>query len=326
MKTNNNYWAEREASEQRWIAANLKTDADFNRQMQVYYDKASRQIADRIDSEFAKYADYSHKSLSGARLAVASEDVKAYEARAKEIVEEAHELYKKKGRPLTFADFSKDVNDRLKLYNVTMRVNRLEMLKSQIGQELTSANLNVNANLLSKLGSDYQAEIARQAGILGQAERLTTNQDIIKILMERNGDYTFSNRIWINQDILKSKLDDLLVQATIRGQNPRLIARQLKDQVKEAITNQRYVTERIARTESARIQTKAQLASFNRYGYEYCKWVAEPSACKICAAIDSENDGVYPVKDVPAIPVHPNCRCSIAAYVPDNVNAPMTDD
>ena len=72
------------------------------------------------------------------------------------------------GEPLKYSDFSKDVNDRLKLYNATMRINRLEMLKSKIGQEMLDAHMKVNADLISKLSDDYQSEIKRQAGILGE--------------------------------------------------------------------------------------------------------------------------------------------------------------
>lgn len=141
------------------------------------------------------------------------------------------------------------------------------------------------------------------------------------MLSKREGDYTFSQRIWINQDILKAELDELLTAATIQGQSPLKIARKLRGQVAETVNNHRYVTERIARTESARIQTQAQLDSFHKFDYDYCKWVAEPSACDVCKEISEggrTGRGIYRVDDVPDIPVHPNCRCSIAAYMPDD--------
>ncbi|MBM6773063.1 minor capsid protein [Ligilactobacillus agilis] len=88
--------------------------------------------------------------------------------------------------------------------------------------------------------------------------------------------------------------------------------------ISKEVTNSRYAAERIARTESARVQTQAQLKSFRDYGYKFCKWHAEPSACKICREI-SENDSgygvsVYRVDEVPSLPAHPNCRCAVGAY------------
>ena len=317
IASNSAYWNKREAAERKWIAENLKNDEAFNTRIQTYFDKSLDNIQKDIDSEFAKYAAYSNDSMAGARRAVMTEDVKAYQSEAKQIVDDAQNLYKKKGSPLTYADFSKDVNDRLKLYNATMRINRLEMLKSEIGQEMLDAHMKVNADLISKLRDDYQSEIKRQAGILGETVSKGGYTDLVKLLSQREGDYTFSQRIWINQDILKAKLDELLTAATIQGQSPLKIARKLRGQVAETVNNSRYVTERITRTESARIQTQAQLDSFHKFGYDWCKWGAEPSACDLCKEISEGGEGgkgIYKVDDVPSIPAHPNCRCSIAAH------------
>ncbi|MFT8412305.1 MAG: phage head morphogenesis protein [Schleiferilactobacillus perolens] len=305
--TNDQYWQSRLAAERKWQEQNLADDDAFNKQMQAYFDKATRQINLEINSELSSYAAYSKQSMPAARGDVLSEDVAAYQARAKEIVKDAGELYNKLKRPLTKADFTKEVNDRLRLYNATMRINRLELLKSRLGLEAMDAHLHVTADLADKLGGDYLDEITRQAGILGESVMPTGQADLLKIVMKRTGDYTFSQRIWTNQDILKAKLDDLITQATIMGQNPRKIALQLRGQVADAVNDQRYVTERIARTESARVQFEAQMNSFDKYGYDYVKWIAEPSACTHCQDIAHEgkdNDGVYKTSDVPSIPAH----------------------
>ena len=58
--------------------------------------------------------------------------------------------------------------------------------------------------------------------------------------------------------------------------------------------------------------------SLKRNGYDFCKWYKEPSACHDCALIGNQDNGwgkgIYKVKDVPTIPVHPNCRCAVGAY------------
>lgn len=129
--------------------------------------------------------------------------------------------------------------------------------------------------------------------------------------MPKSSWLNFSKRIWANQDALKARLDASLSAALIQGQNPRKMAQQLRDLVSKEVTNARYATERIARTESARVQTQVQLKSFRDYGYKFCKWHAEPSACRICKEI-AENDsgygvGVYRADEVPRLPAHPNC-------------------
>ena len=53
--------------------------------------------------------------------------------------------------------------------------------------------------------------------------------------------------------------------------------------------------------------------SLKRNGYDFCKWYKEPSACHDCTLIGNQDNGwgkgIYKVKDVPTIPVHPNCEC-----------------
>lgn len=89
------------------------------------------------------------------------------------------------------------------------------------------------------------------------------------------------------------------------------------DQVSDKFSNVRYAAERLARTETARVQFVAQKNSVIDNGYKYVQWFAEAKVCKVCRAIaDQDNDwrsGIYRVKDVPDIPVHPNCMCFIGA-------------
>lgn len=170
-----------------------------------------------------------------------------------------------------------------------------------------------------KLTKDYTDEIIRQAGILGEFKHPTwTSKEVAKIVMAQTGAANFSKRIWANHDALKARLDAALSVALIQGKNPRELSQQLRTLISKEVTNSRYAAERIARTESARVQTQAQLKSFRDYGYKFCKWHAEPSACKICKEI-AENDsgygvGVYRVDEVPSLPAHPNCRCGLGAY------------
>lgn len=147
----------------------------------------------------------------------------------------------------------------------------------------------------------------------------------------------FSKNVWANGDTLKANLDGLLSTAIIRGDNPRELIKYLKPLVKETVLNKRYAAERIARTESARVQYKAQLDSLKNNDYKYCKWYIEPGACKACREIAISNsggnlpEGIYEVDDCPDIPVHPNCRCSIGAWWKDetsysNFDKVITDD
>lgn len=151
----------------------------------------------------------------------------------------------------------------MKIYNATMRINRLEYLKSQVGLHLTEANMNIDNDLEAKLNDSYIKEVKRQAGILGSNLKfnnaIINDDNIAKIVMKQVGGANWSQRLWLNQDALKAALDSALTTGLIAGQSSQAIARNLRDQVRTTIKNHAYVTERLARTETARFSTKHRL-------------------------------------------------------------------
>lgn len=315
---NSKYWDLRSKAEKAWITQNIQNDEEFNIRLKGYYDRAILNINRTIESELSRLSIKENIDINELKQRVKDFDVQEYSIEAKRIVEETDKL-RKQGRNVTYEDFSKEINERLRLYNATMRINRQELLKSLIGLNLIELGANIDVNLRQKLTKDYTDEITRQAGILGEFKHpIWTGKEVAKIVMAQTGSANFSKRIWANQDALKARLDASLSVALIQGQSPRKMAQQLRDLVSKEVTNARYATERIARTESARVQIQAQLKSFRDNGYKFCKWHAEPSACKICKEI-AENDsgygvGVYRVDEVPSLPAHPNCRCGLGAY------------
>ncbi len=154
-----------------------------------------------------------------------------------------------------------------------------------------------------------EAELKRQAGILGKT--ITNNAKTAEAIV--NGSFkgaTFSERIWLHQDLMKADLDKMLQQGLIGGKNARAICKDLeKYLVGEAKTGKKgakYYTERLMRTELARVQTEAQKKSFERDGFTEYEFLANSGCCDICKA----NDGkVFDVKKMlpgeNAAPMHP---------------------
>lgn len=319
--TINNYWRNREREERKWQLQQLKQDGQFNKELERYYNQAINSINKEIDAEFSRLAYRNKTSIAEAKSAVSQADMQAYADEAAKLVEEAR-LRRAAGHKVTYADYSDEVNERMRVYNATMRIDRLELLKSRIGLQMIDAGIKVDASMQAKVADDYVAELKRQAGILGlvaEGDQLWSSKEVAKQIMAQVNGATFSQRIWANQDALKARLDEVISTGILRGDNPREMARRLKRQVRDTVTNHRYVTERIARTESARVQFNAQKTLIKQNGYRYVKWYAEPGACKICREIADADRydlgfGIYPVDEVPSIPAHPNCRCSISAY------------
>ena len=238
------------------MAQNLANDQQTNARLQQYYQRAVDNINKDIDAELARIVDDNGNPVN-AYKPVSKADMEAYQREAKQVVAQADAM-RAKHHHVTYDDFSPEVNQRMKVYNATMRLNRLELLKSRVGVYLTGATAQVDADLQQKLGNDYISELKRQAGIMAVTVRpsMWTEPKVAKVVMAQTGGANFSKRLWANQDALKARLDEVISTGIVQGQSPRKMARKLKSQVKDTVTNHRYVTERIARTESSRVQYK----------------------------------------------------------------------
>lgn len=145
-KNSDEYWKQREADERKWIESNIKNDADFDKIIQKHYDKLVQNINKDISDQYIKYAGREGISLAEAQKAVSLHDVQAFSSEAKEAVARAREIFKKKGS-VAYSDFESGLNQRLRLYNATMRINRLEYLKANLGLELLNTNINIGSEL-----------------------------------------------------------------------------------------------------------------------------------------------------------------------------------
>lgn len=296
MAANSKYWKLRKQQAKDWIKTNLKSDQQMQAWLQDEYKQASNAISAEISREYVAYAKHENIDLSEAMQAVSEEDVAAF-------AQEAAQLTQAR-------DFSDEANARLKLYNATMRINRLEFLKSKIGIEMTKATANAEQKVSQTVQDAYDAEKHRQSVILGEYAKDFAPERTIKDTLKTYNARGFSKSLWQNQDVIVSKVHQAVTLAMTRGLNPRRIAKDLRPEVVTDTTSAAYAAERIARTETAAAQNQAQLDSFEENDVSKVVWIAEPDACDDCAKRD---DKVYTAKRVAAIPVHPNCRCSLAA-------------
>ena len=318
---NNTYWDDRVKLEQQWMQKNLADDKAYAAHLNGYYDKALKGIQDKINDQYTRFAGSEGYSIADAVKTVKGTDIRAYEKEAADIVKQSRQMFKEKGGPLTFADFEPEVNRRMRVYNATMRINRLEYLKSQIGLEAIKAGVEVNADLAAKLNDDYINEVKRQSGVLGEytpPASFANGKRAAQVIMANANHNGFSQTLWKNTDAFKADLDIQLNNVMVQGLNGRDMMKTLRQHLSDSVDKARYVTERLARTESARVQAEAQNDIYKELGVTKVKWIAEPSACEQCLDIaeghgkGEKETGVYSITEAPSIPVHPNCRCSKA--------------
>lgn len=252
-----------------------------------------------IDAFYGRYADKEQITLAEAKRRVSKLDIAAYQRKAKRYVADK--------------DFSKQANEEMRLYNLTMKVNRLEMLKANIGLELVAGHDEQEKFMSKILRGRTEEELQRQAGILGKTVR--NNAKLAETIPNASfHGATFSERIWGNQTALKAELSKQLQVGMIQGKNPRVLAREIQKTFGASASN----AERLMRTELARVQTEAQKQSFLANGFEMYTFHVNHGCCAACSDLDGKH---FKIKDMMpgenAPPMHPNCRCSVSAYEDD---------
>ena len=287
------YWKKREEAQKR---KNITDEKEYDKKIKQIYEDVLDNVQKEIDAFYGKYAKAEGITIAEAKKRVSKLDIEQYERKAERYVREK--------------EFSKEANEEMRLYNATMKINRLEMLKANIGLELISGHDELQKYMKCILQGRTEAELKRQAGILG--ETIKNNAQTANAIVNASfHNAKYSDRIWMNQDILKSDLSKLLQSGLIQGKNPRVLAREIKKKFDVSTSN----AERLMRTELARVQTEAQKQSFERNGFTQYTFLALGDACDVCKALDDKH---FNVKDMMpglnAPPMHPNCRCSIAAY------------
>nr|DAM47249.1 MAG TPA: minor capsid protein [Bacteriophage sp.] len=290
------YWKNRETEAKKY---NIQEEAEYNRKIKEIYANMMDEINKEINGFYTKYAAKEGITMAEAKKRVSKLDIAAYERKAKKYVETK--------------DFSDRANEEMRIYNLTMKVNRLELLKANIGLEMVSGFDEMQKYFDKKLTDRTLKEFQRQAGILGKS--VLKNEKYAHAIVNASfKNATYSDRIWMYQGMLKAELEGLLASGLIRGQNPKKLAKHLEKRFGVSA----YNAQRLMTTELARVQTEAQKQSFIRNGFDEYVYVActKGDVCPICKGLDDKHfkvDDMMPGENAP--PMHPNCHCSTAAYM-----------
>ena len=289
------YWKNREEEQRK---KSIKDEAKYAKEIERIYTNMMDEIQKEINGFYVRYAKKEGITIAEAKKRASKLDMEEYSRKAAKYVKEKN--------------FSDAANEEMRLYNMTMKVNRLEMLKARMGLELVSGFDELQKFFDEKLTDRTLEEFERQAGILGKSV-LQNEKKAHAIVNASFHNAKFSDRIWMYQDMMKAELSKLLQQGLIRGKHPRDLARHLK----KLFGVSQYNAERLMITELARVQSEAQKQSFERNGFEYYEYIAcgKGDVCNVCKALDGRHFKVkemMPGENAP--PMHPMCHCSIAAW------------
>lgn len=290
------YWKNREEEQRK---KNIKDEAEYAKEIEKIYVNMMDEIQKEIHGFYTRYAKAEGITIAEAKKRVLKMDIDAYSRKAAQYVKDKN--------------FSKEANEEMRLYNAAMKINRLEMLKANIGMHLVGGFDELQKYFEQILTEKTLEEFERQAGILGKS--IQNNAKMAHSIVNASfHNARYSDRIWMYQDMLKAELSKLLQTGLIQGKNPRTLARHLT----KLFGVSRENAEHLMTTELSRVQAEAQKQSYIRNGFDEYEFIAEPTACPICRALDGKHFKVS--KMMPgenAHPMHPRCRCSTAAYIDD---------
>lgn len=292
--------------EDAWIKEQIQLDKVREKEIVKQLQSAIDAIQTEIEANWDRFSNGQRITISEARKRADQMDVKKFERKAKEYVKNK--------------DFSPQANKELKIYNLVMRVSRLELIKAQLGLELVSLFDGLDKWGYGQLSEAAKREYIRQAGILGS----TLDKDYLKKVSSivnssfKSSDYpSFSDNIWQNFTEMKADLEKLLTRAITQGKNPKAVAKELAKFLKPNQENIRYKLNRLMITEMTSIQTDIQKQSYLDAGIDEYTYIAEPSACEVCKKVakGSPYKVVKMDKGVNAPYMHPFCKCSTAPLV-----------
>lgn len=288
------YWHKRLKKE---IAAVLARDVDVGKVYEALYARTQQHIADLLTAYYERFVVGEEDPYQ-----IAQEfDVQAFMDQARIYVESQ--------------DFSPQANRELKLYNFAMRVNQLELLEGRLRlamATLRDEEIAVTKKLLLEEGLKAYEQ---QAGILKLAvpSREVMKQTIQTLSQTSFHGVVWSERVWQRQVGLGRLVQEVVEGVTLRGRSPLEFVPELRKQFSVGA----YEAKRLAITESARLQSEVQKENYRFNHVEKYEYMAEPTACALCAALDGKTFKVSEMEPgTNACPMHPFCRCSTGP-VPD---------
>lgn len=310
------YWQKRE---QKARELYMKEEAQQQKEIERIYQDMFRHAEDEINRFYGKYADAEGIDIAEAKRRITQADIDAYEQLAKEYVEKAEAYRKRYGKNGGVA-FSERAKQEMRLYNATMKINRLEMLKARIGVHLVAGINDIDQYYEDVITDRTRQEIERQAGILGETVSVAdATKRANNIVNATFFNATYSERIWSHQDRLRSMISIELQRGLIAGVGSREMAQRIKREFDVSMSD----AHRLMVTELRRVQTDVAMDSYKQSGVtRYVYMAVNPRACPICQSLDGKD---YPVEGAeianeehPLPPMHPRCHCTTAPYVDED--------
>ncbi|WP_367127007.1 minor capsid protein [Streptococcus suis] len=271
------------------------TDEVFFKELSRIYSEASTSLQKDLFEFYGKYAEDSKISLSEARERLSRVDLSDYRANV--------ERYRKQ------AEKDPELLRRINKQYMSSRATRMDVLNMEVVYKM-----GVLKGVLEKSFEDYlrsSAEYAYRKAMGGRSGNI--NEPALKEIIKTpfNG-YNYSQQLWGHVDNLARDLKDTLKRGFIRGEHPKILARDLS--VRYKVANQRAET--LIRTDGTSVINRATARRYMDASLEFYRILVhmDNRTTEICRKHHAE-DKRYRLDEmkvgVNAPPFHFNCRSGI---------------
>lgn len=309
-KRSDEYWQKRfEILQEALLNKGDKYYAELIKQ----YEKASRNIQDKIILWYMRLADNNEVTLARAKQMLSNQELKEFKWTVEEYIRYGKEnaINQQWIKELENASARAHIS---KLQAIQLEIQQqIEVLAKM--QEIKVPELLQEIYTEGYYKTAYETQKGFNTGWDIQKLDTSTVEKVMSKPWTVDGK-TFSDRIWTNKEKLIDTLHTELTQSVIRGDAPDKLIKTISDK----FDTSRKVAGRLVMTESAAMSSVSRQDCFKNLGVEEYKVVAtlDLKTSSVCRSMDGK---VFKMSDykigVTANPFHPNCRSTTAPCFAD---------
>lgn len=213
----------------------------------------------------------------------------------------------------------KDIALKINRQAYGARMTRLEALKQNVYNHFMRAQNTETAQHKALHADTFQRSYYSNIHTIAKGFNAGINFSVLpkkaidKALSAKWLGSNYSQRVWNNNQHFTEKVQRTITDGITAGHSIDRMANKLLDYVAVEGMGQRYIAERLVRTETAHFMAEGQLEAYKEAGIEHYQFVAsfDERTCDFCGGLDGE---IIPVSEARAgdnyPPLHANCRCT----------------
>lgn len=120
----------------------------------------------------------------------------------------------------------------------------------------------------------------------------------------------YSDRIWKDKRRLAETIQEEVTECVATGKSPEKFTKVLMERFNVSYNNAR----RLARTEMAHVYNQSTLDKYKEAGITRVQ-ILETDDAHTCEECRKLNKKIFPINEVPELPIHPNCRGTYLAVI-----------